>query len=103
MSHYLLADDAGLLAQFIPPGFLAALAAPERSGVREWVPVRFMGQAALSLGSVGGDAPGEADTVFVAFGAAAWRALAGRDVPALQDGPLRLTFPRMPEHLPWTG
>jgi hypothetical protein len=103
VTHYLLTDDAGPLAQFIPPGVLAALARSARTGTPTWVPVRFMGHAALSLGAVAGDPPGEEDTVFVAFGDAAWQALAGREVPALRDGPLRLTFPRMPEHLPWAG
>ena len=99
-THYLLADEAGPLAQFIPPGLLAALERSEPTGAPAWVPMRFMGQAALTLASADGDARGMDDLVFIAFGPAAWQALAGRAVPALADGPLHLTFPRMPDELP---
>jgi hypothetical protein len=99
-TYYLLGDEAGPLAQFIPPGLVAALERSAPAGTPAWVPMRFMGQAALTLASEDGDAGALEETVFVAFGPAAWRALAGRDVPALADGPLQLTFPRMPDRLP---
>ena len=99
-THYLLANERGPLAQFIPPGLVAALERSAPTGTPAWVPMRFMGHAALTLASMDGEPTGAEDTVFVAFGPAAWQALAGRDVPALADGPLHLTFPRMPDVLP---
>ena len=98
-TYYLLADEAGPLAQFIPPGLLAAFERPALAGTPAWAPMRFMGQAALTFASPGRVA-GSEDAVFVAFGAAAWEALAGRDVPALADGPLQLTFARLPDAFP---
>lgn len=99
-TYYLLADEAGPLAQFVPSGFVAALERPESTFTPAWVPMRFMGQAALTLASGEGEARSEENAVFVAFGEAAWQALAGRDVPLLADGPLQLEFPRMPDRLP---
>jgi hypothetical protein len=102
-TYYLLRDETGPLAQFTPPGVVAALERPDRTDTARWAPMWFLGHAALTLISAGGNAPGAEDTVFVAFGKAAWQALAGCDVPALVDGPLQLTFPPMPDQLPWTG
>jgi hypothetical protein len=96
----LLADEAGPLAQFVPSGFVAALERAASAYTPAWVPMRFMGHAALTLAPAEGEADGEASAVFVAFGEAAWQALAGRDVPLLADGPLQLEFPRMPDQLP---
>lgn len=61
----------------------------------------FIGRGALALTPADGEALGDTVAVLLAFDAAAWRALAGRAVPDLADGPVRLAFPPVPDALSW--